>query len=160
MPIKTPQASPEPLGLGLGCVFFLVKHPPCPHSWWEGGSLPMPVESPSGRDTSLHPFFFYLLGRCWAELLFQGPEHPFDQDTAARKDERKALRRADRAPEQRFVHGQVPSFPFARTSLVFHSWARSPASFRPLAGPKPSLLEAECTHHYPRGMDGRPASHG
>ena len=158
MPIKTPQASPEPQGCGLGCVFFLVKHPlPLLVGGWV--TLGMPVECPSERDTSLHPFFFHLLGRCWAKLLFQGPEHPFNQDTAARKDEQKALRKADRALEQRFEHVQSPSFPFACISLVFHNWVHSPASSFPLAGPKTSLFEAEHTHHYPYGTEGRHTSH-
>lgn len=87
----------------------------------------MPVEGPKGRDTSFHPFFFYLLGRCWAKVLFHGPEHPFNKDTAARKDEQEVFSKADRVLAQRFMRGSPYLFPLFITSLVLHNLLLPPA---------------------------------
>lgn len=116
----------------MGCV-FLVKYP---LPFVLGGLSAMPGEGPKGRHTSLHALFFYLLGRRWAKVLFQGPEHPFNQDTAAGKDERGVFSEADGYEHQ--VHVCSPYlFPLFTPSLVLHNLLLPPA------GPKSSLGEAE-----------------
>lgn len=67
--------------------------------------------TPNPRSTSFYAFFFQLLSRRRAKVLFHGPEHPFNKDTAAGRDS-KAFQQSRQG---------VRAAP-----VLFHSWPCSP----------------------------------
>lgn len=67
--------------------FFLTRHNP---AFTQGQLCPQPCRCGTPwRDTSLYVLLLNLLGWRRTELLFHGPEHPFNEDTAVGEDEQK-----------------------------------------------------------------------